>query len=192
MKLACLRLARASEIKEGLLFGWSFIFPSSAGKATSSSSWLSFQFSVFPQGWQQESEGSWTTPFVFLAAACSPARSSTHLDVLQGFPCRLPVFDSCRKGQVCWSTALEAGSNLRLFLFCLLLVQKLVWLLLSFFFYFRLGPIPATLEAHPSTHRWLRLLAHGNVCSILAFKKSPLPGVRRSGDNLQELVLSTM
>lgn len=61
-----------------------------------------------------------------------------------------------------------------------------------FFFYFRLGPIPATLEAHPSTHRWLRLLAHGNVCSILAFKKSPLPGVRRSGDNLQELVLSTM
>lgn len=101
MKLACLRLARASEIKEGLLFGWSFIFPSSAGKATSSSSWLSFQFSVFPQGWRQESEGSWTTPFVFrAAAACPPARSSTHLDVLQGFPCRLLVFDSCRKGKV--------------------------------------------------------------------------------------------
>lgn len=176
-----------------MLFGCSFISPSSAGKAASSPSWLSFQFSVFPQGWRQESEGSWTTPFVFLAAACSPARSSTHLDVLQGFPCRLPVFGSCRKGEVSAGVLLWKLAQISSFSSSASCWFK-TWsgCCYFFFFYFRLGPIPATLEAHPSTHRWLRLLAHGNVCSILAFKKSPLPGVRRSGDNLQELVLSTM
>lgn len=97
------------------------------------------------------------------------------------------VFYLCRKGKVSLylSTALEASSDLS-FPFPPLVGR-------CCHFLFQAGIHPCNFRGS-FIHTSLRLLAHGNVCSILALKKKNphSPSVWPSEDNLHELVLSTM